>query len=147
MFVCYLCRCELLKVGPVMWVCLSVLQRWWAPADCPVLPVTEWGRCSSGAPQSSADHGCYWPRTAWGIRSHDTVRKGTNVRLVEQIVFPLSRMSSQSHITTDSQSASPSWCQAPIWDPRPISLSPWDFLEDSYCLLSCSALSDERTGL
>jgi hypothetical protein len=27
---------------------------------------------------------------------------------------------SQSHITTDSQSASPSWCQAPIWDPRPI---------------------------
>jgi hypothetical protein len=24
--------------------------------------------------------------------------------------------SSQSHITTYSQSASPSWCQAPIWD-------------------------------
>jgi hypothetical protein len=30
--------------------------------------------------------------------------------------------SSQSHITTDSQSASPSWCQAPIWDPRSIFL-------------------------
>jgi hypothetical protein len=27
---------------------------------------------------------------------------------------------SQSYITTDSQSASPSWCQAPIWDQRPI---------------------------
>jgi hypothetical protein len=54
---------------------------------------------------------------------------------------------SQSHITTDNQSASPSWCQAPIWDPRPIILSPWDFLLDSYCLLFCSALSDERTGL
>jgi hypothetical protein len=27
---------------------------------------------------------------------------------------------SQSYITTDSQSASLSWCQAPIWDPRPI---------------------------
>jgi hypothetical protein len=27
---------------------------------------------------------------------------------------------SQSHITTDSQSASPSWCQAPIWNPRSI---------------------------
>jgi hypothetical protein len=27
---------------------------------------------------------------------------------------------SQSYITTGSQSASPSWCQAPIWDPRPI---------------------------
>jgi hypothetical protein len=30
---------------------------------------------------------------------------------------------SWSEITTDSQSASPSWCQAPIWDPRPIYLS------------------------
>jgi hypothetical protein len=29
---------------------------------------------------------------------------------------------SQSYITTDSQSASSSWCQAPIWDPRPIFL-------------------------
>jgi hypothetical protein len=27
---------------------------------------------------------------------------------------------SQSNITNDSQSASLSWCQAPIWDPRPI---------------------------
>jgi hypothetical protein len=54
---------------------------------------------------------------------------------------------SQSHITTDNQSASPSWCQAPIWDPRPLFLSPWDFLLDSYCLLFYSALSDERTGL
>jgi hypothetical protein len=27
----------------------------------------------------------------------------------------------QSYIMTDSQSASPSWCQEPIWDPRPIS--------------------------
>jgi hypothetical protein len=27
---------------------------------------------------------------------------------------------SQSYITTDSQSASPSWCQASIWDPQPI---------------------------
>jgi hypothetical protein len=27
---------------------------------------------------------------------------------------------SRSHITTDSHSASQSWCQAPIWDPRPI---------------------------
>jgi hypothetical protein len=29
---------------------------------------------------------------------------------------------SSSYITTDSQSASLSWCQAPIWGPRPISL-------------------------
>jgi hypothetical protein len=31
---------------------------------------------------------------------------------------------SQSHIMTDSQSASLSWYQAPIWDLRPIFLSP-----------------------
>jgi hypothetical protein len=49
---------------------------------------------------------------------------------------------SQSHITTGM-----SWCQALIWDPRPIFLSSWDFLEDSYCSLCCSALSDDRTGL
>jgi hypothetical protein len=35
---------------------------------------------------------------------------------------------SQSYITTDSQSASPSWCQAPIWDQRSIFLSPWNFV-------------------
>jgi hypothetical protein len=29
---------------------------------------------------------------------------------------------------TDNYSASPSWCQAPIWDPRPIFQSPWDFV-------------------
>jgi hypothetical protein len=28
------------------------------------------------------------------------------------------RSRSRSHITTDSQSASQSWCQAPIWEPR-----------------------------
>jgi hypothetical protein len=73
---------------------------------------------------------------------------------------------------TDSQSASPSWCQAPIWDPRPIFLSHFDFLLDSNCLLFLApyltrgrvcnlllllvlasavtlgpALSDERSGL
>jgi hypothetical protein len=29
-----------------------------------------------------------------------------------------------------------------MWDPRPIFLSPWDFLLDSYCLLLYSALFD-----
>jgi hypothetical protein len=54
---------------------------------------------------------------------------------------------SRSHITTGNQSVSPSWCQAPIWDPRPVFLSPGDYLLDSYYLLFCSALSDERMGL
>jgi hypothetical protein len=35
------------------------------------------------------------------------------------------RQSSRSHITTNSQSASQSWCLAPIWNPRPILLSPF----------------------
>jgi hypothetical protein len=50
---------------------------------------------------------------------------------------------SQSYVTTDGQSASLSWCQAPIWGLRP------NFY---YCqavtdLLTWGALSDERTGL
>jgi hypothetical protein len=50
---------------------------------------------------------------------------------------------SQSYVTTDGQSASLFWCQAPIWGLRP------DFY---YCqtvagLLLFGALSDERTGL
>jgi hypothetical protein len=48
---------------------------------------------------------------------------------------------------TDSQSVSLSWCQAPIWDPRPIFLSPCNLLLDSCGVLFCSALSDERTGV
>jgi hypothetical protein len=54
---------------------------------------------------------------------------------------------SWSSFATDSQSASLSWCQAAIWDPRPIFLFPWKFLQTVACLLFCSALSDERTGL
>jgi hypothetical protein len=54
---------------------------------------------------------------------------------------------SQSHITTDNQSAIPSLCQAPIWDQRPLFLSPSEFILDSFGLLFCRALSDERTGL
>jgi hypothetical protein len=51
--------------------------------------------------------------------------------------------SSQSYVTTDGQSASLSWCQAPIWGLRP------DFY---YCqtdagLLMWDAFSGERTGL
>jgi hypothetical protein len=43
-------------------------------------------------------------------------------------ILGLTSQQSQSYITTDSQSASPSWCQAPIWDPWLIFLSPWNFL-------------------
>jgi hypothetical protein len=51
------------------------------------------------------------------------------------------------NLKTDSQSASLSWCQAPIWDPWPIFLFPRSFLQTAACLLFCSALSDERPGL
>jgi hypothetical protein len=42
---------------------------------------------------------------------------------------------------TDSQSASLSWCQAPIWDPRPIFLPPRNCLQIVAGLIFCSALS------
>jgi hypothetical protein len=44
-----------------------------------------------------------------------------------------SRNRSRSQIMTDSQSSSQSWCQGPIWDPRPILLSPWNFLQIVAC--------------
>jgi hypothetical protein len=54
----------------------------------------------------------------------------------------LSQNQNQNYVTTDGQSASLSWCQAPIWDLRP----------DFFCLtvaglLTWGALCDERTGL
>jgi hypothetical protein len=64
--------------------------------------------------------------------------------LTTNSLFQLStQCQSQSYVTTDGQSASLSWCQAPIWGPRP------DFY---YCqtvagLLMWGALSYQRTGL
>jgi hypothetical protein len=48
-----------------------------------------------------------------------------------------------SHVTTDGQSASLSWCQAPIWDLR----SDFYFCQTVVGLLMWGALSDEGTGL
>jgi hypothetical protein len=66
---------------------------------------------------------------------------------------PLSASDPQSHevevevnLRLTSQSASLSWCQAPIWDLWPIFLSPWNFLWTAAALLFRSSLSDERTG-
>jgi hypothetical protein len=42
---------------------------------------------------------------------------------------------SWSKFNNDGQSASLSWCQAPIWDLWPIFLSPWNFLQTVACLL------------
>jgi hypothetical protein len=62
-----------------------------------------------------------------------------------------SQSQSQSYITTDRRSASPSWCQAPIWDQRPIfpilSLIIIFFFFTISGLLMWSALSDEKSGL
>jgi hypothetical protein len=49
---------------------------------------------------------------------------------------------------TGSQSASLSWCQAPIWDPRPIfPHSLFDYFVTVSGLLMWGALSDEKSGL
>jgi hypothetical protein len=47
---------------------------------------------------------------------------------------------SESHVTTNGQSASLSWCQAPIWDLQ----SDLYYLQTVACLLMWGALSDER---
>jgi hypothetical protein len=54
-----------------------------------------------------------------------------------------SETQSQSYIMTDGQSASVSWCQAPIWGPRPN----FYYCETVSGFLMWGALSDERTGL
>jgi hypothetical protein len=51
--------------------------------------------------------------------------------------------SSQSHVTTDGQSASLSWCQAPICGLRP----DFYFCQTFPGLFTWGALSDERMGL
>jgi hypothetical protein len=51
--------------------------------------------------------------------------------------------SSHIYITTDSQLASLSWCQSPIWGLRP----DFYYCQTVECLLIWGALSDERTGL
>jgi hypothetical protein len=52
-----------------------------------------------------------------------------------------STQKSQSYVTTDGQSASLLWCQAPIWDLRP----DFFFYLIVACFLMWGALSDERT--
>jgi hypothetical protein len=48
------------------------------------------------------------------------VGKKFHLRNVWESVITHSQSQSQSYITTDGQSANLSWCQAPIWAPRPI---------------------------
>jgi hypothetical protein len=52
-------------------------------------------------------------------------------------------LQSQSHVTTDGQSASLSSCQTPIWGPR----SDFYYCQSVAGLLMWVFLSDERTGL
>jgi hypothetical protein len=53
---------------------------------------------------------------------------------------------SKSYIMTDSQSASASWCQTPIWDPRPIFplLSLIIFRQLRVCWCGASSLTGGR---
>jgi hypothetical protein len=53
----------------------------------------------------------------YSLRVEPAEKKHCYQRLLMSVTMPYPRKASQSFITTDSQSASPSWCQAPIWDP------------------------------
>jgi hypothetical protein len=50
---------------------------------------------------------------------------------------------SHSYVTTDGQSASLSWCQAPIWGPRPN----FYYCQTTACWLMWGILSDDRACL
>jgi hypothetical protein len=55
---------------------------------------------------------------------HGKIFKETRflVKCETYLCFKILSSQSQSYITTDGQTASLSWCQALIWDPRPIFL-------------------------
>jgi hypothetical protein len=67
---------------------------------------------------------CLWQTGSWGRRrfrnpdegEYPSLGASTQQRLMKILAY----CQSQSYITTGSQSAIPSWCQALIWDPRPI---------------------------
>jgi hypothetical protein len=50
----------------------------------------------------------------------------------------------QSYITTDNQLASPFWCQAPIWDPRPMFLLEILFEQLRVCYFVAPSLTRGR---
>jgi hypothetical protein len=58
-------------------------------------------------------------------------------------IFSAIQSQIQSYVTTEGQSASLSWLQAPIWGPR----SDCYYCQTVTGLLMRGALSDERTGL
>jgi hypothetical protein len=87
--------------------------------------------------QMTMKSSCYFLFNHLGMQILQNSSRFSNVNSL------LQSSQSQSYITTDGQSVSLSWCQAPIWGLRP------DFY---YCqtvagLLMWDALSDERTGL
>jgi hypothetical protein len=76
------------------------------------------------------------------------------------LIFCVNKSQSWSYITADSQSANPSWCQAPIWDPQPIfPFSLWLFLDSCGFVdvgrplwredrsVICSAMAQVQLGL
>jgi hypothetical protein len=65
------------------------------------------------------------------------------VQLSNDSISNSSQSQSQSYVTTDGQSASLSWCQAPIWGSRPH----FYYCQTVADLLIWGAFYDERTGL
>jgi hypothetical protein len=52
--------------------------------------------------------------------------QGYSGGILTRLPVDATEYSSQTYLTTYCQSASPSWCQASLWDPQPVSLSlPW----------------------
>jgi hypothetical protein len=107
---------------------------------------------------------CCWPRqrsqsrarVPWDSWTYCTVSDSrlpfsspsTTRRATVEVFDPASTRAlwicqSQSYVTTDGQSAIVSWYEAPMWGLRPDIY----FCQIIAGLLTCGALSDERTGL
>jgi hypothetical protein len=53
------------------------------------------------------------------VASYDLQGYGGGILTRLHMGYGKNSSQNQSYITNNSQSASPSWCKAPIWDPRP----------------------------
>jgi hypothetical protein len=66
---------------------------------------------------------------------------------IKMAAFHFISSQSQSHIATDGQSVSMSWCRAQLWDFWPEIFFYFFFFESYGLVFYWGALSDERSGL
>jgi hypothetical protein len=89
----------------------------------------------------------YPPGTGWPSYTHGHWVPFSSPLMTRRAAVEVFYLASQSYIMTNTMSVSPSWYQAPTWDPRPI-LPILDFILffDTFGFIDVGALSDEKSG-